>query len=101
MTIQIFPIFMPILSLQTCRNQRRNRKPHKRLQYGWYKNEGMYVMEKHVLVNQRALNVYPGENVGVYPNKTLYALKAGKGGYERVNIQLRLADAVSSYVHCQ
>jgi len=62
---------------QTCRNQRRNRKPHKRLQYGWYKNEGMYVMEKHVLVNQRALNVYPGENVGVYPNKTLYALKAG------------------------
>ena len=49
----------------------------------------MYVMEKHVLVNQRALNVYPGENVGVYPNKTLYALKAGKGGgwYERVKIQ--------------
>jgi len=62
---------------QTCRNTRRNRKPHARLVYGWYKNEGMYVMENHVLVNQRALNVYPGENVGVYPNKTLYALRAG------------------------
>ena len=39
----------------------------------------MYVMENHVLVNQRALNVYPGENVGIYPNKSLYALRAGKG----------------------
>ena len=65
------------LTFKTCRNKRRNRKPHKRKKYGWFKNDGMFVMENHLLVNQRALNIYPGENVGVNPDKSLFALRAG------------------------
>lgn len=37
----------------------------------------MAVMENHILVKQRALNIYPGENVGVNPDKSLFALSAG------------------------
>jgi len=37
----------------------------------------MAVMENHILVKQRALNIYPGENVGVNPDKSLFALRAG------------------------
>ncbi|KAL5019202.1 hypothetical protein ScPMuIL_004924 [Solemya velum] len=59
----------------TTRNKRSKTNPKYR---GWKRNDGCFVHNGEVLAKQLGLNWYPGENVRIGPNNTLYASCDGK-----------------------
>ena len=50
---------------------------------GLKKADGQTVKAGNILIRQRGTKIYPGTNVGIGSDDTLYALKAGKVKFER------------------
>ncbi|WP_250311398.1 50S ribosomal protein L27 [Rickettsia endosymbiont of Oedothorax gibbosus] len=61
---------------------------------GTKKSDGQYVISGNIIVRQRGTKIYPGENVGLGRDHTLFALVKGKvkfsskGGHKIVNVVL-------------
>ncbi|OZG31353.1 50S ribosomal protein L27 [Rickettsia endosymbiont of Culicoides newsteadi] len=61
---------------------------------GTKKSDGQYVISGNIIVRQRGTKIYPGENVGIGRDHTLFALVKGKvkfsskGGHKIVNVAL-------------
>ncbi|MDN3029958.1 MULTISPECIES: 50S ribosomal protein L27 [unclassified Candidatus Tisiphia] len=61
---------------------------------GTKKSDGQYVISGNIIVRQRGTKIYPGENVGIGRDHTLFALVKGKvkfsskGGHKIVNVVL-------------
>ena len=50
---------------------------------GVKKSDGQIVKAGNILIRQRGTNVYPGSNVGIGSDDTLFALTDGKVKFER------------------
>ena len=50
---------------------------------GVKKSDGQVVKAGNILIRQRGTKVYPGTNVGIGSDDTLFALKDGKVKFER------------------
>lgn len=46
--------------------------------------DGQFVLAGNILVRQRGTKIYPGENVGIGSDDTLFALKDGKVKFHRL-----------------
>jgi large subunit ribosomal protein L27 len=46
--------------------------------------DGQFVLAGNILVRQRGTRIYPGTNVGMGTDYTLYALKDGKVSFSRM-----------------
>ncbi len=46
--------------------------------------DGQFVLAGNILVRQRGTKIHPGNNVGIGPDDTLFALIDGKVKFERV-----------------
>ena len=46
--------------------------------------DGQFVLAGNILYRQRGTHIHPGENVGIGSDDTLFALKDGKGKFERM-----------------
>ena len=51
---------------------------------GVKRGDGQTVLAGNILVRQRGTKIYPGTNVGMGTDYTLYALKDGKVSFERL-----------------
>ncbi|MBQ5762307.1 MAG: 50S ribosomal protein L27 [Clostridia bacterium] len=51
---------------------------------GLKKADGQYVLAGNILVRQRGTKIYPGENVGIGSDYTLYAMVDGKLSFRRL-----------------
>ena len=50
---------------------------------GTKRADGQHVLAGNILVRQRGTKIYPGTNVGIGSDDTLFALENGKVKYER------------------
>lgn len=51
---------------------------------GLKRADGQYVLAGNIIVRQRGTKIYPGENVGIGSDYTLYALVDGKLSFRRL-----------------
>ena len=50
---------------------------------GTKRADGQFVLAGNILVRQRGTKIYPGTNVGIGSDDTLFALESGKVKFER------------------
>ena len=62
----------------------RNGRDSESKRLGVKRGDGQFVLAGHILVRQRGTHIHPGVNVGKGKDDTLFALKDGKGKFERL-----------------
>lgn len=61
----------------------RNGRDSESKRLGVKRGDGQFVLAGNILVRQRGTKIYPGQNVGIGSDDTLFALKEGKVKFER------------------
>jgi large subunit ribosomal protein L27 len=62
----------------------RNGRDSQSKRLGLKRGDGQFVLAGNILVRQRGTRIYPGHNVGIGRDDTLYALADGKVRFERL-----------------
>ena len=62
----------------------RNGRDSEAKRRGVKRGDGQFVLAVNILVRQRGTHIHPGMNVGKGKDDTLFALKDGKGKFERL-----------------
>jgi len=63
----------------------RNGRDSESKRLGVKRGDGQFVLAGNILVRQRGTKIYPGENVGIGSDDTLYALVDGRVKFGRLN----------------
>jgi large subunit ribosomal protein L27 len=63
----------------------RNGRDSESKRLGVKRGDGQFVLAGNILVRQRGTKIYPGENVGIGSDDTLFALVDGKVKFGRLN----------------
>jgi len=63
----------------------RNGRDSESKRLGVKRGDGQFVLAGNILVRQRGTKIYPGTNVGIGSDDTLYALVDGKVKFGRLN----------------
>jgi large subunit ribosomal protein L27 len=63
----------------------RNGRDSESKRLGVKRGDGQFVLAGNILVRQRGTKIYPGANVGIGSDDTLYALVDGKVKFGRLN----------------
>jgi len=61
----------------------RNGRDSESKRLGVKRGDGQFVLAGNILVRQRGTKIYPGDNVGIGSDDTLFALVDGKVKFER------------------
>jgi large subunit ribosomal protein L27 len=62
----------------------RNGRDSQSKRLGVKKGDGSYVLAGNILVRQRGTKIYPGDNVGIGSDDTLFAKASGKVSFKRL-----------------
>ena len=62
----------------------RNGRDSNSQRLGVKRGDGQFVLAGNILVRQRGTKIYPGENVGLGKDHTLYALSDGRVSFSRL-----------------
>jgi large subunit ribosomal protein L27 len=62
----------------------RNGRDSESKRLGVKRGDGQYVLAGNILVRQRGTKIYPGENVGIGSDDTLFALADGRVKFARM-----------------
>lgn len=62
----------------------RNGRDSESKRLGVKRGDGQFVLAGNILVRQRGTRIYPGKNVGIGSDDTLFALADGKVKFERM-----------------
>ena len=63
----------------------RNGRDSESKRLGVKRGDGQFVLAGNILVRQRGTRIYPGDNVGIGSDDTLFAKSDGKVKFERVS----------------
>ncbi len=72
----------------------RNGRDSESKRLGVKRADGQFVLAGNILVRQRGTKIYPGENVGIGSDDTLFALADGKVKFGRLGRDKKKVDII-------
>lgn len=72
----------------------RNGRDSEAKRLGVKRADGQFVLAGNILVRQRGTKIYPGENVGIGSDDTLFALADGKVKFGRLGRDKKKVDII-------
>ena len=76
-------INLQLFAHKTCTGSTKNGRDSESKRLGVKRADGQFVLAGNILVRQRGTKIYPGTNVGIGKDDTLYALCDGKVSFQR------------------
>ena len=77
-------INLQLFAHKKCLGSSKNGRDSESTRLGVKRADGQFVLAGNILVRQRGTKIYPGENVGMGTDYTLYALVDGRVAFRRL-----------------